>query len=271
MKTLKLLSLATASFLLMSGVAHADKLDDIKKAGVLRVGIFDSNPPFGSVDPKSKSIVGYDADFAHLIAKKLGVKLQLTPTNPANRIPLLTSNKVDIVAAAVTITDDRAKVVDFSTPYFVTGQQFLSKKGIVKTEADLSKLRIGAVKGTTEESTLRDKYPQATIVAYDEIPLAFVALRNGNVQTITQDGAILAGLLGNVPDKTNYAISPFRISTENYGIAVPKGEAGLLKVVNSTLAGSESDGQAKQIFERWFGKTSPSPLARDFTITAAAH
>jgi polar amino acid transport system substrate-binding protein len=269
MKVLKLLGLATASFFLISGVAHADRLDDIKKAGVLKVGVFDSNPPFGSVDPKSHAIVGYDVDFAQLIAKKLGVKLELTATNPANRIPLLTANKVDLIVAAMTITDDRAKVVDFSVPYFVTGQQFLSKKGVVKSEADLSKLRVGAVKGTTEEATVRDKYPQATVVSYDEIPLAFAALRNGNVQTITQDGAILAGLLGNVPDKGNYEIAPFRITTEKYGIAVPKGETTLLKSVDATLTDSERDGDAKRIFEKWFGKNSPSPLPRDFTITAS--
>ncbi|PLZ01257.1 amino acid ABC transporter substrate-binding protein [Burkholderia sp. WAC0059] len=268
-KLLRLLSFATASFFLLSGVAHADRLDDIKKAGVLRVGVFDSNPPFGSVDTGAKTIVGYDVDFARLIAKRLGVKLELTATNPANRIPLLTSGKVDLIVAAMTITDDRAKVVDFSTPYFVTGQQFLSKKGVLTSEGQLATLRVGAVKGTTEEATVRDRYPQASVVAYDDIPLAFTALRNGNVQTITQDGAILAGLLGNVPDKANYEIAPFRITTEKYGIAVPKGETNLLKVVDATLVSSEQNGQAKQIFNRWFGPGSPSPLSRDFTITAS--
>jgi polar amino acid transport system substrate-binding protein len=268
MKLLKLLGLATASFFMISGVAHADRVDDIKKAGVLRVGVFDSNPPFGSVDAKTHQLVGYDVDFANLIARHLGVKLQLTATNPANRIPLLSSNKVDVVVAAFTITDDRAKVVDFSVPYFVTGQQFLSKKGGLTSEAQLASLRVGAVKGTTEEATVREKYPTATVVAYDEIPLAFAALRNGNVQTITQDGAILAGLLADVPDKSSYELSPFRITTEKYGIAVPKGEVGLLKQVNDTLFQSERDGWATRIFNKWFGKESPTPLPRDFKITA---
>ena len=106
----------------VSGLAHADRLDDIKKAGVLRVAAFDGNPPFGYVDADSKKIVGLDIDYANELGKKLGVKVEIVPTNPANRIPLLSSNKVDLVFANFTITEDRAKVIDFSIPYFASGQ-----------------------------------------------------------------------------------------------------------------------------------------------------
>lgn len=162
--------------------AHADRLDDIRKAGVLRVATFDSNPPFGFVDPRTNRIVGLDVDYAQALADRLGVKLKLQPTNPANRIPFLTSGKVDLVLANFTITDERAKQVDFSVPYFASGQQFLAKKGVLKSADQLNRLRIGADKGTTNEVTLREKYPQATIVAYDDTPFAFAALRAGNVQ-----------------------------------------------------------------------------------------
>jgi polar amino acid transport system substrate-binding protein len=129
------------------------------KAGVLRVATFDSNPPFGFVDAKSHHIVGLDVDYAKALADKLGVKLQLQPTNPANRIPFLTSGKVDLVLANFTITDERAKQVDFSIPYFSSGQQFLAKKGVLKSADQLNGLRVGADKGTTNEITLRDKSP----------------------------------------------------------------------------------------------------------------
>ncbi len=89
---------------------------DIRKAGVLRVASFDSNPPFGFVDAKSKQIEGLDVDYAKALADKLGVRLQVLPTNPANRIPLLTANKVDLVLANFTITPERAQQVDFSIP-----------------------------------------------------------------------------------------------------------------------------------------------------------
>ncbi|WP_348945226.1 transporter substrate-binding domain-containing protein [Chitinibacter sp. FCG-7] len=80
---------------------------------------------------------------------------------------------------------------------------------MLKTADDIKKLRIGVDKGTTQETLLREKYPATPVVAYDDTPLAFTALRNGNVQAITQDDAKLLGLLANAPDKSKYEISSF--------------------------------------------------------------
>lgn len=132
--------------LVLAAQAQADQLADIKAAGVVKVATFDANPPFGSVDPKTHKIVGYDVDFAEALAKSLGVKLELVATNPANRIPLLQSGKADLIVADITITPERARVIDFSTPYFVTGQQFLVPAKSPDKLDDYSKARIGAVK-----------------------------------------------------------------------------------------------------------------------------
>ena len=215
------------AIVLSAGPALADRLDAIRQAGVLRVAAFDSNPPFGFVDPATKRINGLDVEYAQAIADALGVKLEVRPTNPANRIPLLTSGKVDLVLANFTITDERAKQLDFSIPYFASGTQFIARKGTLKSPEQLSCLRIGVDKGTTNEITLREKFPKATIVAYDDTPFAFAALRAGNVQAITQDGPKLIGLLANVPDKQNYEIPAFTISNDYMGVGVPKGETRL--------------------------------------------
>ena len=135
--------------LLLTAQVQADQLADIKAAGVVKVATFDANPPFGSVDAKTHQLVGYDVDFAQALAKSLGVKLELVATNPANRIPLLQSGKADLIVADITITPERAQVIDFSTPYFVTGQQFLVPAKSPDKLDDYSKARIGAVKGTT--------------------------------------------------------------------------------------------------------------------------
>ncbi len=254
------------TFALLASPVFADKLDDIKKAGVLRVAAFDSNPPFGFVDEKSRQLAGFDVDIARAIAKKLGVKLELQATNPANRIPLLTANKVDLVAANFTVTNDRRKQVDFSTPYFATGQKFIARKDVLKKPEDIIKLRIGVDKGTTQEALLREKYPQTPVVAYDDTPLAFTALRNGNVQAITQDDAKLLALLANAPDKTKYEISPFALTREYQAIGVPLGEARLTQAVNDTLHELEKSGEAKKIYDHWFGPKSTAVLPRDFKI-----
>lgn len=251
---------------LASGVAQADKLDDIRKAGVLRVAAFDANPPFGFVDEQSKKIVGLDVDYALELGKKLGVKVELVPTNPANRIPLLTSGKVDLVFANFTITEERAKVIDFSIPYFASGQQFLAKKGTLKSADQLKDWRIGADKGTTMETTLREKYPTAKVISYDDTPFALTALRNGNVQAITQDGAKLVPLLAALPDKEKYEIPAFAISEELEGVGIPKGETRLTTTINDWLHELEKNGTAQKIYDKWFGPHSKSPLPRLFKI-----
>ncbi|NLP59649.1 ABC transporter substrate-binding protein [Paraburkholderia sacchari] len=259
-------ALLTALLAVASTAAHADRLDDIKRAGVLRVAAFDSNPPFGFVDPKNNQIVGLDVDYANAVAKRLGVKLEIQPTNPANRIAFLKSGKVDLVFANFTITDERKKEVDFSTPYFASGTQFIAKKSVLKSPEQLNSLRIGADKGTTNEQQVRAKFPNATIVAYDDTPFAFAALRTGNVQAITQDGPKLVALLARAPDKANYEISAFTISNDYEGVGVPKGETRLLEAVNGTLTNLEADGEAARIYDKWFGPKSEAPLPRLFKI-----
>lgn len=264
-----ILTLALLAFggLAASG-AHADQLADIKKAGVVKVATFDANPPFGSVDPKTHELVGYDIDFAKALAKTLGVKLELVATNPANRIPLLQSGKADLIVADITITPERAQVVDFSTPYFVTGQQFLVPvKGADKLDA-YNHSRIGAVKGTTGEQALHQRFPAARVLSYDDIPLALTALRSGNVQAITQDSTILAGLLAGAPDKANFKILPDLLSKEEIGVGVKKGEPALLKAVNDELVNLEKTGEASRIYDTWFGPSTKTPQPRSFKIEA---
>lgn len=251
-------SIFTASY------AHADRLDDIEKRGQIKIAVFDSNPPFGYIDEKTNKIVGLDVDYANEIAKALNVKVELVPTNPANRIPLLTSQKADLIVANFTVTDERAKTVDFSLPYFATGQKFIARKGVLKTADDLKNLRIGADKGTVMEITLREKYPTAKVISYDDTPFAFAALRNGVVQAITQDDAKLIGLLANVPEqqRADFEISPFSITKEYQAIGIPKGETRLKEKLNQILLKIEADGEALTIYNRWFGPETSSAMPR---------
>jgi polar amino acid transport system substrate-binding protein len=90
------------------------ELDDIKKAGVLKVAVPQDFPPFGTVGPDLKPL-GYDIDVAEMLAKDLGVKVELVPVTSANRIPYLTTKKVDLVISSLGKNPDREKVIDFST------------------------------------------------------------------------------------------------------------------------------------------------------------
>lgn len=262
--TKSLITIALLGTLLSTNSAFADRLDDIEKRDKIKIAVFDSNPPFGFIDETTNKIVGLDIDYANAIAKELNVKVELVPTNPANRIPLLTSKKADLIVANFTVTDERAKTVDFSLPYFATGQKFIAKKGVLKTADDLKNLRIGADKGTVMEITLREKYPTAKVISYDDTPFAFAALRNGVVQAITQDDAKLIGLLANIPEeqRENFEISPFSITQEYQAVGIPKGETRLIDKVNQILLKLETNGEALTIYNRWFGPNTKSAMPR---------
>lgn len=261
-KTITALTLITV----FAGVnnAYADRLDDIQKRGEIKIAVFDSNPPFGYVDEQSKTITGLDVDYAKAIGDALNAKVTLVPTNPANRIPLLTSQKADLIVANFTVTPERAKAVDFSVPYFATGQKFIAKKGLLNTPDDLQKLRVGADKGTVMEITLREQFPSVKVISYDDTPFAFAALRNGVVQAITQDDAKLIGLLANVPaeQREEFEISPFSITQEYQAVGIPKGETRLKDKVNEVLFALEDNGQALEIYNRWFGPETSSAMPR---------
>ncbi|HSL99065.1 MAG TPA: transporter substrate-binding domain-containing protein, partial [Candidatus Limnocylindria bacterium] len=129
--TIVLSLLLVGTFFTGSSLA-ADRLDSVKAKGVLVAGVKDSLPPFGYIDQKTRTIVGYDIDFVHAIAKKLGVKVELKPVTSATRMPQLQEGNIDIIAATMTKNAERAKVIDFSHTYFLTGQKFLTKTGTVK-------------------------------------------------------------------------------------------------------------------------------------------
>jgi polar amino acid transport system substrate-binding protein len=254
--------------LLIPAYASADQLADIKKAGVLKVAVIDQNPPFGLIDEKSKETVGYDVDIAKAIAGKLGVKLEIVGTNPANRIPLLQSGKVDLIVADLTNTPERGKVVDFSYTYFVSGQQILVPARSSSKLADYATARVGAVKGTTGENQLKALFPKVKAISYDDLPQAFQALRSSNVQAITQDGSVLVDALARSQDKAKFKILPDFLSTEQIGIGVKKGEKNVLNLVNGTLVSLEKSGAAAKIYDKWFGSGALVNVPRGFKIVA---
>jgi polar amino acid transport system substrate-binding protein len=246
----------------------ADTLADAKKKGVLVVGCKDSLPPFGYIDEKTRQIVGYDIDFVNAIAKKMGVKVELKPVTSASRMPQLQESHIDIIAATMTKNPERAKQIDFSYAYFLTGQKFITKKGSVKSLKDLEGKRIGTAKGSTSEQNVAKAIPSATILSFDDYPQAFLALQQGKVSAVTTDEAILAGILAKSPNKAQYEIPQLQISDEPYGLGMRKGDTNFVNFVNKTILEMEKSGEANAIFEKWFGPSTQFHLERTFKITA---
>lgn len=261
-----------AAVLLTTGwagsAAAEDTFDAVKARGTLVAGVKDSTAGFGYIDQKTREVVGYDVDFVKYLANAMGVKLELKTVTSGTRIPQLLSGNIDIAAATMTYTPERAKQLDFSYTYFLTGQKFLVRKGTVKSLADLDGKKIGTAKGSTSEQNAAKALPQATILSFDDYPQAFLALQQGKVVAVTTDESILAGILGKAPNKEAFEIAALRISDEPYGLGIRMGNPKFRKFVNDTLLEMEKNGEAKKIFEKWFGPGSDQPMSRDFTITA---
>lgn len=270
MNKLTILSLVMALIGTLSGPVPAaqDTLAKVKQKGVLVAGVKDSLPPFGYVDEQTRQIVGYDVDFVKALADKLGVKLELKAVTSASRMPQLTEGNIDIIAATMTKTPERAQQIDFSNTYFLTGQKFLVKKGTVKTLADLDGKKIGTAKGSTSEQNAAKAIPSATILSFDDYPQAFLALQQRKVFAVTTDESILAGIRGKAPNKEEFEIPDLRISDEPYGLGMRKGDRAFVDFVNNALLEMEKSGQAQEIFNKRFGPNTATPLERNFTIAA---
>lgn len=261
------MTVVLAGFMAKAALA-GDTLADVKKKGVLVAGVKDSLPPFGYIDEKSRQIVGYDIDFVNAIAKRLGVKVELKPVTSASRMPQLQEGHIDVIAATMTKNPERAKVIDFSHTYFFTGQKFIARKGTVKSVNDLEGKKIGTAKGSTSEQNVKRAVVTANVISFDDYPQAFLALQQGKVQAITTDEAILAGILAKAPNKSQFEIPELEISSEPYGLGMRKGDRNFVEFVNKTLLEMEKSGEAKKIFDRWFGPNTPFHLKRGFILVA---
>ncbi len=255
-----LAALLAAPALLLAGVpaAHADALDTITKSGVLRVAVPEDYPPFGSVGADMQP-QGYDIDTAGLLAKALGAKLQLVPVNSANRIPYLTTNKVDLVISSLGKTPDREKVIDFSVaygPYFqgVFGPADLKVSG----PADLTGKTVGATRGALEEIALSQMAPNATIKRFEDNNATIQAFLSGQVQLIAAGNIVAAAILAKNPPRRPE--TKFVIKNSPCFVGLNRNEPRLLAKVNAAITQAKQDGALDAISKKWLGQPLPAGL-----------
>jgi polar amino acid transport system substrate-binding protein len=241
-------------------------LEKISRTGVLTVGTRRGSPPFGFVN-KTNEWVGFSIDLVEqaikpAIEKKLGkvIKVELKESTPATRIPLLTSNQVDLIAETMTDTRPRRESVDFSLTYFVTGAQFLVKKGsAIHGIQDIAGRRVAAQQGSTNAKIVRERVPTAELREFPDQPAAFQALAQGQVQAYTNDGIQLAGLKAKAPRPAEWEIVGDFYSYEPYGMAMRKNDSDFRAVVNNGLMDAIESGQYFELYEKWFGPKGEVP------------
>ena len=253
--------------LMISDPATAEStLAKIDKSGTLTIGTRRGSPPFGYINQKNEW-VGFSVDLVErailpAIQKKLNkqVKFEKKESTPQTRIPLLTANAVDLIAETMTDTQARRESVDFSLTYFVTGAQFLVKKGSpIRGIQSIANRRIAAQQGSTNAKIIRERVPSAKLLEFPDQPAAFQALAQGQVQAYTNDGIQLAGLRAKAPKPDDWVVIGEFFSYEPYGMAMRKNDSDFRQAVNVGLMDAISSGLYFEIYEKWFGPKGEVP------------
>jgi glutamate/aspartate transport system substrate-binding protein len=241
-------------------------LEKIDRSAVLVIGTRTGSPPFAYVN-KSNEWVGFSIDLVEkailpVLHQKLNkqIKLEKKESAPQTRIPLLTSNAVDLIAETMTDTQSRRDQVDFSLTFFATGAQFLVKKGSpIKGLQSIAGKRIAAQQGSTNAKLIRERVPNAKLLEFPDQPAAFQALAQGQVQAYTNDGIQLAGLRAKAPKPDDYAVVGEFFSYEPYGMAMRKNDSDFRQAVNTGLMNAIASGLYFEIYDKWFGAKGEVP------------
>jgi len=241
----------------------------IRQRGRLIVGLDQSTNLFSFRDPVSGQLQGFDVDVAREIARDLvddPSKVEFRLLTSPERITALENHTVDIVVNTMTITCARAEQIAFSTVYFEASQRLLvPKDSDVQGPADLAGKRVCSQVDTTSLATVSRVAPAATLVAVPNWDDCLVALQQGQVDAVSTDNSILAGMA--VQDPNLHIVGP-SLEPEPYGIGINKAQDDLVRAVNASLERIRRDGTWLSLYRKWLtvlgpATSPPEPKYRD--------
>ncbi|MFF4307588.1 glutamate ABC transporter substrate-binding protein [Streptomyces sp. 900105755] len=235
--------------------------------GKIKIGIKYDQPGLGLQEPDG-SFSGFDVDVATYVAGQLGYKpnqIEFVQTKSADRENALARGDVKFIAATYSITDERKAKVDFAGPYLLAHQDLLVKSGSgISQGTDLNGKRLCSVTGSTSaqnvQKTIAPKAKLKEVSSYSE---CIAGLQSGSVDALTTDDSILAGFAAQKQYKGQFQLAGLKLSNENYGIGVKKGDTATVDKINKALEKMVSDGSWDKAVTKNFGpanyKNEPAP------------
>lgn len=257
--------IAIAMGVLGTQSAWADRLADIKARGSLICATLNSSEPLGYQDPVTRKTVGFDVDTCAAIAKRLGASLDLRSVSVEARIAELSLGRVDLIAAALGYTKERAQQIAFSDAHYQ-----VPIKLIVKADSTLNKLadfkgkKISANKGSTPELYARRR-TEAEVVTFQDPPAAFLALQQGKVDGLALAAPSAVRFVNETGGKFRFADEA--LAYEATALGVKKDEPALLAAVNKALAEMEASGEIDALWTKWYGPSTKFNLPREKKLT----
>ncbi|MFF0201291.1 glutamate ABC transporter substrate-binding protein [Streptomyces sp. NPDC005017] len=212
----------------------------------IRIGIKFDQPGLGLKEPGGE-FSGFDVDVATYVAKELGYEpdqIEFVETKSADRENALARGDVKFIAATYSITDERKQKVDFAGPYLLAHQDLLVKAGSdIESGSDLDGGKLCSVAGSTSAQNVKKKIaPKAQLEEYTSYSECLVGLQSGAVDAVTTDDSILAGFAAQKQYKDQFELVGLKLSNENYGIGLKKGDTATLEAVNKALRKMVRDG-----------------------------
>ncbi|PHV12614.1 basic amino acid ABC transporter substrate-binding protein [Chitinimonas sp. BJB300] len=211
--------------------------------------------PFES-ETQDKKVVGFDVDVLTAAAEQAGFHVDFVNTPWEGIFNTLTTGDRDIVASAVTITNERKTSMDFSEPYFEAKQLIAINDGTkVESATDLKNKKVGVQTGSTGDEVAQGLLGKtnANIKRFESVPLALQELQAGGVDAVIADNGVVAHYAANNPNAKIKTLESAGFSKEFYGFAVKKGNTVLLAKINQGLAKIKTDGTYDKIYTQYFG------------------
>ncbi|MER5513133.1 glutamate ABC transporter substrate-binding protein [Streptomyces sp. NPDC048254] len=246
----------------------SDKGDDSSSGGgKIKIGIKYDQPGLGLQEPDG-SFSGFDVDVATYVAGQLGYKpnqIEFVQTKSADRENALARGDVKFIAATYSITDERKQKVDFAGPYLLAHQDLLVKKAsTIAKGTDLNGKNLCSVTGSTSAQNVQKTIaPKANLKEVSTYSECIAGLQSGSVDAVTTDDSILAGFAAQDKYKGQFKLAGLKLSNENYGVGVKKGDSATLDKINTALEKMVSDGSWQKAVDANFGpadyKNEPAP------------
>ncbi len=253
---------ALESYAPVDNLPDSARLKKIREQGRLIAGVSADSLLLGARNPVTNAIEGFDIEMLRLVANAIfgdPNKLELRVINSAQRIPALTQNAVDIVARNMTINCARWEQIAFSAEYYHAGQKLLVPiTSDAETLNDLKKgTRVCAPAASTSLEKLKE-FKQVVAVQADTHTGCLVLFQQGQVDAITGDDTVLAGLVAQDPYAKVTKAPAF--TAEPYGLGMSKNDPNFVRYVNKVLEQAKADGRWKAAYDRWLAEAlGPAP------------
>lgn len=256
------LSVALGLNVVASSAAHAEDQantdpNHFLQTKVLRVGCDAAFAPFTYTDEKGQ-LIGFDVDLIKAIGEEMGYTIEMQGYPFDGIIPTLITNNIDLIISGFTISEERAKRVAFSEPYYRCGLTFLVKKEDAdkfNDFDDLAKAEICTQIGTTGSLYLEKTLTKPNLKQFNTPPETYLELTNGGCDVVVNDRPVNDFYLARHPDNKKNIVSYDINEAQNeyYGIAVRKDNKVLLDIINQGLERLLANGKFAKISEKWFG------------------